>query len=275
MAQVVQGRARKYARDPRIGQPKTQMTDAVVGRVRTLLRSDRRVGVRLIAEELNTNREIVRQIVKEDLGVRKFSARLVPRNLTHDHKQLDFTFHLICYAMQICLVGSLTVLKRGVFNTTRKENDGACSGKHRIHFGRKNHVCLVAGQDHVCVFLRSQGDSSLWISQGQTVNQQCYLKMLTGLRECVRRKRPGIWPDKWILHHDNAPAHDELRVREFLDNNSIIHLTYPPAIFGSFQNEKMPWRDKDLLTFLISNATWKLYCEVFRKTMFKTVSWSA
>jgi len=87
MAQVVQGRARKYARDPRIGQPKTQMTDAVVGRVRTLLRSDRRVGVRVIAEELNMNRETVRQIVKEDLGLRKFSAKMVPRILTHDQKK--------------------------------------------------------------------------------------------------------------------------------------------------------------------------------------------
>jgi hypothetical protein len=36
----------------------------------------------------------------------------------------------------------------------------------------------------------------------------------------------------------------------------------------------MPWRDKDLLTFLTSNTTWKCYCEVFRKMIFKTVSGS-
>jgi hypothetical protein len=36
----------------------------------------------------------------------------------------------------------------------------------------------------------------------------------------------------------------------------------------------MPWRDKDLLTFLTSNTTWKCYCKVFRKTIFKTVSCS-
>jgi hypothetical protein len=28
-------------------------------------------------------------------------------------------------------------MKRGVFNTTRKQNDRACSGKNRIHLGRK------------------------------------------------------------------------------------------------------------------------------------------
>jgi hypothetical protein len=47
--------------DPRSGQPKTQRTDANVDRVRTLVRSDRRLGVRVIAEELNMNRETVRQ----------------------------------------------------------------------------------------------------------------------------------------------------------------------------------------------------------------------
>ena len=62
----------------------------------------------------------------------------------------------------------------------------------------------------------------------KTVNQQCYLEVLTRLRESVRRKRPGLWPDKWILHHDNAPAHDALRIREFLAKNSITKMDHPP-----------------------------------------------
>jgi len=52
--------------DPTCGQLKTKRTDANVDRIRTLLRSGRRLGVRVTAEELNTNRETVRQIVKED-----------------------------------------------------------------------------------------------------------------------------------------------------------------------------------------------------------------
>jgi len=45
--------------DSRSGQPKTQRTDANVDRVRTLLHSDRRLGVRVIAEELSMNKERV------------------------------------------------------------------------------------------------------------------------------------------------------------------------------------------------------------------------
>jgi hypothetical protein len=72
--------------DPRSGQPKTKRTDANVERVQTLVHPDQRLGVRIIAE-LNMNRETVRQIVKEDLGLRKISTKMMPQILTHDQKQ--------------------------------------------------------------------------------------------------------------------------------------------------------------------------------------------
>jgi hypothetical protein len=49
--------------------------------------SDQRLGVTVTAEEFNMNRETVRQIVKEDLEMRKFSAKMVPRILTRDQRQ--------------------------------------------------------------------------------------------------------------------------------------------------------------------------------------------
>ena len=132
--------------DPKSGQPKTQRTDANVDTVRTLVRSNRRLGVRVIAEELDTNRQTVRHIVKEDLGMRKISAKMVRQILTHDQEQRWLHFSLIFY-MVVCFF---------------------------------DHKGIVH-----CKF----------IAQGQTVNQQCYLEVLTRLRESFRRKRPGIWPD--------------------------------------------------------------------------------
>jgi hypothetical protein len=41
------------------GQSRTQMRDANVDRIRTFMRSDRKLGVRLIAEEFTMNREIM------------------------------------------------------------------------------------------------------------------------------------------------------------------------------------------------------------------------
>jgi hypothetical protein len=50
--------------DPRSGQPKTQRTDADVDIVRTLVRSDQRLGVGLIAEELNMNNHLCGVVVR-------------------------------------------------------------------------------------------------------------------------------------------------------------------------------------------------------------------
>jgi histone-lysine N-methyltransferase SETMAR len=62
---------------------------------------------------------------------------------------------------------------------------------------------------------------------GQTLNQQSYLEVLT-LQESVRRKRPSLCSDKWIIHHEIAPLHDTLRVCEFLSKNSITKMDHPP-----------------------------------------------
>jgi hypothetical protein len=67
-----------------------------------------------------------------------------------------------------------------------------------------------------------------FIAQGQTVNQQCYLEVLTSLRESVQRKRHELWPDKWILHHNSAPVHDALRVLKFLVQKSITKMDPAP-----------------------------------------------
>jgi hypothetical protein len=58
-----------------------------------------------------------------------------------------------------------------------------------------------------------------FLEQGQTVNQHCYFEILARLREAVCWRRPELWPDAWILHHDNAIAHDALAVREVLAKN--------------------------------------------------------
>ena len=124
------------------GQPKTQRTDANVDRVRTLVRSDRRLSVRVITEELNMNKETVRQIVKEDLGMRKISAKMVPRILTHDQKQLRF--HILSDILRKAeMFGKIiTGDETWCFQYNPETKRQSMQRKHRIHLGRKKHVCL-------------------------------------------------------------------------------------------------------------------------------------
>ena len=89
------------------------------------------------AEELNMNRQTVRKIVKEDLGMRKISAKMVPRILTHDrkHRRLHISSDLLRNTEMFYRV----ITGNG---TWCFQNERACSVKHRIHLGRRRHACL-------------------------------------------------------------------------------------------------------------------------------------
>ena len=67
-----------------------------------------------------------------------------------------------------------------------------------------------------------------FVPQGQTVNQQFYLEVLKRLRDAVQRKRPELWRSgEWLLHHDKAPAHTALTVRQFLTKNGMTTASHP------------------------------------------------
>ena len=69
-----------------------------------------------------------------------------------------------------------------------------------------------------------------FVRTGQTVNKEFYKTLLQRLRDAVRSHRPEKWRSgKWILHHDNAPAHKAVTTNEFLAKNNIPSLPQPPA----------------------------------------------
>ena len=71
---------------------------------------------------------------------------------------------------------------------------------------------------------------SEFLPQGQTINQQVYKEILQLLLHSVHKKRRELWQDKsWLLHHDNAPAHNALSIRQFLAEKNITVLEQPPC----------------------------------------------
>ena len=64
--------------EPCAERPSTSKTDDTVERVRSLVRSDHRLTLRMISSELNLNWFTVHQILTQDLGMRKVCAKTVP-----------------------------------------------------------------------------------------------------------------------------------------------------------------------------------------------------
>ncbi|UYV76108.1 hypothetical protein LAZ67_13002555 [Cordylochernes scorpioides] len=64
---------------------------------------------------------------------------------------------------------------------------------------------------------------------------------MRNLREAIRQKRPELLKNKnWLLHHDNAPAHTSLLVRDLLAKNNTIMMPPShriPQIWPPFQQE--------------------------------------
>lgn len=47
------------------------------------------------------------------------------------------------------------------------------------------------------------------------------------LHEAVHWRRLEVWPNVWVLHHNNATAHDAIGIQELLSKNLILKLDHP------------------------------------------------
>jgi hypothetical protein len=60
-----------------------------------------------------------------------------------------------------------------------------------------------------------------------SINQAYYVEILKQLHKAVCRKRLELWPDNWILHHDNVQAHKALSTKQFLAQKLITVMEHP------------------------------------------------
>jgi transposase len=130
------------------------------------------------------------------------------------------------------ILGTLSLeMKHDAFNMIPKANDKVCNGKSLISPRSK---ILLMSKSHIkkilitCFDIKGIDDSG-FISRGQTVNRSYYVEILMRSREAVRRKRPELWSNDWILHHDNAPAHKAFSVKQFLAQKSITRMEHSPC----------------------------------------------
>ena len=121
-------------------------------------------------------------------------------------------------------------MNHGFLNTTQKINTNPCTGRAAVHQGKRKHCRANPNLKQWWFFFDIWGIVHVdWVSEGQTVNQVCYKEVLTDLHEWVRRRRPEMWKNGWwVLHQDDAPAHNALSVKTFLTKHKITLLEHPP-----------------------------------------------
>ncbi len=221
--------------DPREGAPVSSRTEPNVERLRALVTADRRLTLRALSEELHINKETIRRMLHEDLNMRKICAKMVPKILTADQKQLR---------MEICndllsriesngrdwLQNVVTGDESWIFEydpeTRRQSMQWMEVGGERPTKARMSKSKLKA---MLLIFFDIQGVVHReYLPEGQTVTGQFYVGVLERLRARIVRVRPELAKNGWILHHDNAPAHSSLIIREFLAKKNIPTMPHPP-----------------------------------------------
>ncbi|UYV79906.1 hypothetical protein LAZ67_18001018 [Cordylochernes scorpioides] len=176
--------------EERAGRPSTSTTDEKINEVEKRILTNRRITVREVAEDLNISIGSFHSIFINDLGVKRVAAKFVPKLLNCDQKQ---------HRMNIA---------NEMLDSVRDDP----SSLQRVITGDE------AGVVH-----------HEFLPHGRTVNKEYYLQVMRNLREVIRQKRLDLWKNKkWLLHHDNAPAHTSLLVRDLLAKNNTLMMPQPP-----------------------------------------------
>ena len=193
---------------------------------------DRRITVRELADEVGVSIGSVHTILTADLGLRRVSAKFVPKLLTMEQKQLRLE---IAQDMLDCVESDSIFLNTVITGdeswvygydpeTKAQSSQWKHSSSPRPKKAHSNVKVLLT------IFLDSRGVvHHEYAPQGQIVTKQYYERVLCHLCNAVRRKRPDLWAaETWQFHHGNAPAHSLHLIQGFLAKHNIPLIRQAP-----------------------------------------------
>ncbi|UYV80288.1 hypothetical protein LAZ67_18002305 [Cordylochernes scorpioides] len=223
----------EVADEPRSGRPTTARTDENVDRVLEVLRTDRRLSIQQIADTLHMSTFVVHGIVTEDLQMRKVCAKLVPKVLTQDQKELRV---LRCQELLNLIQNEPDFLNSLVtgdeswmfeYDPESKRQSCACHTKSSPR-PKKARMSKSSIKTMIIVFFDIRGIVHCkFVPQGQTVNLAFYLEVLRRLKRRIAPVRTDI-KDTVKLYHDNATSHTAFIITNFLARSNTPVILHPP-----------------------------------------------
>ncbi|CAH1975367.1 unnamed protein product [Acanthoscelides obtectus] len=197
--------------DPRVGAPKSAVSQENVDAVRKLIIEDRHVTYHEIEVSLKTSKTSIQKILHEELGVRKLVSRWTLHLLTEEQKAARVNW---CQK----------TLDR--FNTGNSKNvysivSGDQSWIYCYESENKRKSAMVA-----TIVTKAGHIATIPHNEQRTVTADwyttiCLPKVITELRKINPERRI-------ILHQDNASSHTAQKTRQYLTEENVELLDHPP-----------------------------------------------
>lgn len=203
--------------------------------VENILNEDRRKTVEEVASESGLSHGTVQRILQDDLRLKKYSARWIPRLLDDGHKEAHLKF-----ARQF---------KKDHFQQGRAfldkfvTQDETWICYYTPELKSQSSEWLPAGSDPpkkakscpstkklmLSIFWDSEGIIyQHWVARGQTIYSKYHCNVLQSFRDHMRRKRPDKYKNGYVLHLDNARVHTSKETTEFMAKAGIKTYPHPP-----------------------------------------------
>jgi [histone H3]-lysine36 N-dimethyltransferase SETMAR len=231
----------------------TSVNEQNIQVIKDLVIHNRRITIRDIAEHIQISFGSIQSILKNNLGLRRVASRLVPKTLTlfEKDRRVQIAEEMISLDDSILkriITGDETWIYAYDTETVQQSSEYRFKGEARPKKPRQSRSKIKV---MLTVFFDYQGVvHHEFLPSGQTVNKEYYLSVMRRLREAIRKKRPDLWiNNSWFLHHDNAPSHTAIIIRDYLTQKSTNVLPQAPyspdmapADFFLFPKLKIPLR---------------------------------
>jgi histone-lysine N-methyltransferase SETMAR len=219
----------------RFNAKKTTRTDHLVTAVAAAIEDDRRVHVQAFAKAFNVSAGTIFNIIQDDLGLVKKSARWFPKLLSSDQmeKRVETSAAFVQQVQekgQGILSRIVTMGKNAVsMHTPETKHQSMQWLKKGAPGPVKAKVIATHAKQMVLAFFDDQGIVyTNYVPRGVTVNAAYIVNALRRFLKAFRKKRPDLVAGEWFLHWNNVPVHTAEVVQTFLAKNSIRLIPHPP-----------------------------------------------
>ncbi|XP_071092643.1 histone-lysine N-methyltransferase SETMAR-like [Haliotis cracherodii] len=221
--------------EPRPGRPVEVTNDQTSEAVRQLVVKDRQMKVSEMAKALDISEGSVHTILHDRLGMKKLSARWVPKCLSDDQKAVRAS---ICQTlltecsrdadnfMEIIVTSNETWVHHHDPETKEqsKQWTGFASSRPKKYKTQPSACKVVA-----TIFWDTKGVLLIdYLPCGQTITGEYYSDLLDRLRTAILAKRRGKITKGVLLQHENARVHTCRLAVAAVKRNGFKVLPHPP-----------------------------------------------